>query len=208
MTRLYEFPESRARLYGLLAQAFRFPDKQAIDNLGRGNWTAEVRANIATLGLSNGIEDLAHSGVCRDDYEVEFIRLFEVGMNGAPCPLHSGYYSRDRMRDLEEVVRFYRFFGYEPMRTSDRFPDHLAFELEFMAHLARKELHDSENLGSLRLAQRDFCQRHLANWTPNLREAVERRAVIPFITNVVRLTDMLVAEDSLCLEDAVQALNA
>jgi DMSO reductase family type II enzyme chaperone len=133
--------------------------------------------------------------VSDEAFQVEFISLFEVGMGGAPCPLHSGYYSRDRMRDLEEVVRFYRFFDYEPNRTPDRFPDHLVFELEFMAHLVARESAETDAVDSLRLAQRDFVTRHLAGWTPQLHKNIEERASIPFIKEAVRLTDLLIGEE-------------
>lgn len=194
--------DSRISLYQLLAAAYRYPDAEALDEFHSGRWGKRVASHLNALGIDydHPAPRLAQSS---EDYEVEFLGLFEVGMGGAPCPLHSGYYSRDRMRDMEEVVRFYRFFGYQPQRTSDRFPDHLVFELTFMAHLigkARVEPHDVE---SVLLAQRDFCTRHLANWLPGLRESVEQRATVPFIKHVVRITDELVASDCRNLEEIV-----
>lgn len=163
-----------------------------------------MRTHFGRLGYPVDAGAPLRLSVPQDEYEVEFLRLFEVGMGGAPCPLSSGYYTRDRMRDLEEVVRFYRFFGYQPQRTSDRFPDHLVFELEFMAHLAGKERDADGDIESLRLGQRDFCDRHLTSWIPELCDSVGRRAEVRFVKDVVRATEVLVAEDLRSLNEAVQ----
>jgi len=187
--------DSRKRLYELLAMPFRFPAAELTGKFIDGSWGDELSGHLSILGSASSGDDPLRLDVSDEAFQVEFISLFEVGMGGAPCPLHSGYYSRDRMRDLEEVVRFYRFFDYEPNRTPDRFPDHLVFELEFMAHLVTRESAEADAIDSLRLAQRDFVTRHLAGWTPQLHKNIEERASIPFIKEAVRLTDLLIGEE-------------
>ena len=195
--------DARIRLYQLLARAYRYPDAEALEEFHSGRWGRELASHLEALGIRDE-HPVPRLSVSSEDYEVEFLGLFEVGMGGAPCPLHSGYYSRDRMRDMEEVVRFYRFFGYQPQRTSDRFPDHLVFELTFMAHLIGKGSAQPDDVGSMLLAQRDFCARHLDNWLPALRESVEQRAVVPFVKHVARITNELVANDCRNLEQIVR----
>ena len=195
--------DSRIRLYRLLAGAYRYPDAEAVDEFHSGRWGKQVASLLKALGIEDD-HPAPRLSTSSEDYEVEFLGLFEVGMGGAPCPLHSGYYSRDRMRDMEEVVRFFRFFGYQPQRTSDKFPDHLVFELAFMAHLIGKGNAERDDAASLRLAQRDFCTRHLASWLPSLRASIEQRASVPFIKHVVRITDELVANECRNLEEIVR----
>lgn len=194
---------TRAGLYHWLSEAFHFPDADRYETFRSGAWGNRVVAGFVRLDYPFPADAGLRLGARQDEYEVEFLRLYEVGMGGAPCPLSSGYYTRDRMRDLEEVVRFYRFFGYQPQRSSDRFPDHLAFELEFMAHLADREIDPDGDLASLRRGQRDFCERHLASWIPQLRDAVERRTEIRFFREVMQATESLVAADLVSLDAVV-----
>lgn len=197
-----EIADSRAALYRLVSQAFHFPDASGFEAFRSGTWGRQVAEFFARLGYPFDEDSPLRLAANQDEYEVEFLRLYEVGMGGAPCPLSSGYYTRDRMRDLEEVVRFYRFFGYQPERTSDRFPDHLVFELEFMSHMAGQQAMGDADVESLQLGQRDFCDRHLASWIPQLRDAVERRADIRFFKDVMRATQDLVTADLVRLEKA------
>lgn len=199
MTRA-DIPDPRARLYLLLAVPFEFPDRKRGDKFIHGSWARAVRALCETLDLP--LDCPLNLDVTFNEFEVEFIKLFEVGLGGAPCPLHSGYYARDRMKDLEEVVRFYQFFDFHAPRTPDRFPDHLVFEMQFMAHLIQREDTGADRKNSLILAQRDFLQRHLATWIAPLRKSIEIRAEIPFIRGVAGLLDEFIKEeqDRLCKE--------
>lgn len=178
----------RARLYELLAVPFRYPLAETVEGLYE-SWGDAVFEELEAMGISPGGD--ARLGESFEDFEVAYIGLFEVGLGGAPCPLHSGYYARDRMLDLEEVVRFYDYFDFKPARTPDRFPDHLEFELAFMAKLVR----DAESYA----AQGDFVERHLANWIPQLRASVDKRAGVPFIRDAVRLLDYYVEAEQLLL---------
>ena len=67
------------------------------------------------------------------------------------------------MQKLEEVVRFYEYFGLTTSPEDPRPADHLATELEFMKYLTYKEaVSPSPRLQtSYRRAQHDFLDRQL-----------------------------------------------
>ena len=132
-----------------------------------------------------------------DRFQSEYIRLFEVGpRGGAPCTLYGGHYANDRLRAMEELVRFYNFFG---LRLSPGLmPDHITVELEFMHYLAFKESEASESGGdieSYQRAQRDFLDRQLANWLPRLQASLRSQRPLPFYRALGSLTARLVEYD-------------
>lgn len=216
--------DSRAQMYQLLVQLFRFPDKSLHEQLASGSWQTRLKNAAGGIDFDLSLSSLSQgeegNGIASDsfnlnaeDYEIEFIALYEVGMGGAPCPLHSGHYGRDRMKTMEEVLRFYRFFDYFPDRSADRFPDHLTFELEFMARLAElsyavriqddQQAEKEDVLSSLRsftLAQRDFVMRNLVSWVPDLVALIDERSQHNFFKQTGNLLGEFVQQDYEFLE--------
>src|SRR3972149_5997703 len=83
-----------------------------------------------------------------------------------PSP-NSAHRGSDRLRTMEELVRFYNYFGLRT--TPGRMPDHVTAELEFMHYLAHQEAEARQAAGdreSYLRAQRDFLERHLNGWWP------------------------------------------
>lgn len=103
------------------------------------------------------------------------------------CPLYETEYcpqtfSVYRSQQMADIAGFYRAFGLQPSRDVPERPDHLAIELEFMAHLIAREqrAQDSqrpeavERAGVSRDAQRGFVGDHLAWWVPAFAFALRR----------------------------------
>ncbi len=109
--------------------------------------------------------------------------------------MHSGQYSRDRLQTLEDLLRFYTFFG---LRAKTGFmPDHVAVEFEFMSYLAQQSAQavpDSADAHSLRLAQRDFLTRRLA-WWPELAGRVRGQKPQTFYRILVTITEKFLGLD-------------
>jgi TorA maturation chaperone TorD len=122
--------------------------------------------------------------------ESEYIRLFQVGgRRGPPCPLHEGFYTRDRSQTLQNLIRFYNFFGFRVVECV--MPDHLPVQLEFMSELAAG---DAVDPASALRAQRDFLRGHLA-WTEELGRRVARARPHPFYRSLAAVLARLVAAD-------------
>ncbi len=182
---------SRSSLYALLARALAFPQPEFHQEAIEGR----LRQRIV-----EGLEGLPYrlaAGPSRDwrpvgdydSFQSEYIRLFEVGPRGhAACPLYSGHYGRDRLHAMEELVRFYNYFGLRI--TPGLMPDHVTVELEFMHYLAHREAEarqDGGDTDSYLRAQRDFLERHLNGWWPLALAAAQRQRPQRFYRSLMAL---------------------
>lgn len=173
--------EARSRLYLALSRAVSFPERDFHTQALSGDWLREVAAACVALPyrLAPGAPSRWRVPPDYDDFQSEYIRLFEVGARGrAPCPLNSGHHARDRLRIMEELVRFYNFFGLK--LAPGHMPDHASVELEFMHYLTSKQEDEGEDKASYLLAQRDFLDRQLLNWWPSLAAALKQERTLSF----------------------------
>ena len=131
---------ARSAVYHVLGRLFNVPDQDSRDAAVGGEWADRLVGAAALLAYpfdfgSASIPDTVDAGA----FQTEYLRLFEVGpgTDGPGAPLYGGVYKTgDRMRQLEEVVRFYEYFGLTTSPEDPRPADHLATELEFMQYLA------------------------------------------------------------------------
>jgi len=170
---------ARSRAYGAFAQFFEYPDDARAAHIRSGALAADLVDALAALDVvgttATDIEVLSEAGA-PGTMAIEFTRLFEAGAGGAS--LHGSAYGAGGMKDMEEVMRFYRHFGLALAETPRELPDHLATELEFLHFLAFREagtLAAGADAGPWQRAQRDFVVRHPGRWVPQLRRRVERR---------------------------------
>jgi len=200
---------SRSGLYLLLARALAFPQPE---------FHQETVSGRLRQRLAEALEDLPYRlalSPSRDwlpvsDYEAfqsEYIRLFEVGPRGhALCPLYSGHYGRDRLRTMEELVRFYNYFGLRI--TPGLMPDHVTVELEFMHYLAHQETQARQSGGdteSYLRAQKDFLERHLNGWWPLALAAAQRHRPQRFYRSLMALVLRFLAAERRHLASALRS---
>jgi len=132
--------------------------------------------------------DLARPGDTYDGFEAEYIRLFDVGPGGAPCPLYGGVYVGDRMKVMEEAIRFYDLFHLRLTPRLRDMPDHVATELEFLHYLTFREAERraaGDDPTPLLRAERDFLERHLRRWLPVMQDRLRRQDTLPFFPALV-----------------------
>ncbi len=172
---------SRSRLYLLLAGAFGFPDEELYGAIRDGSLATAIAELCASLPYALAPSDPGGLATADADYvghESEYIRLFDVGAAGPPCPLYGGTYLGDRMKVMEDAVRFYNFFGLHLSPEMNELPDHVTTQLEFLHYLTFREAETREQGGdpsSLLRAEQDFLERHPARWVPRLRERLEKQ---------------------------------
>lgn len=182
---------SRSRMYGLLAGAFAFPDEEIHEAIRDGsvvNAFAAVADALPYAPPSIPRPELSSVTAEYIDFESEYIRLFDVGAAGPPCPLYGGVYLGDRMKVMEEATRFYNFFHLRLSPDIRELPDHITTELEFLHYLTFREAEVREaggDVSSLLRAERDFLARHLCRWVPRLRERLAKQNAAPFFTALV-----------------------
>jgi len=216
------FIATRSRLYSLIAEFFRYPDKMFRDQ------ARDRSIEKAVEGLFSGLpydmqwpeqERIAFRAlepVSDEDIEVEFVRLFEAGPGSPPCPLVEGLFRDDRKAILKELILFYNNFGlsYAEGSMEDR-PDHICYQMEFMHFLSFKELHaiqHQKDANPYLRAQKDFLLRHPLKWIGLLFEKMKQIAMNPpdsevaclpvfgFYLALIRVTERFLAADCDYLE--------
>ena len=183
---------NRSRLYQLLGMAFAFPDEDFFNAIADGTFAAAVAHTGAALPYDLGAAarlDLSDVDIAYDDFESEYIRLFDVGAAGPPCPLYGGVYIGDRMKTMEDATRFYNFFHLRPAPEMHELPDHITTQLEFLHYLTFRETELRQQGGdpsSLLRAERDFLARHPCKWLPRLQSRLAKQECHPFFPALVR----------------------
>lgn len=190
---------ARSRAYALFAAALSYPEGELGDAIRSGSLRDALADALGAVSPRLGAE-LERDALCvagaEDALAAEYTRLFDVGVSGPPCPLHGGLWGRDRMKTMEEVLRFYRHFGLAVAGEPSELPDHLALELEFLHYLAFRE-HEAErggdDPGAFARAERDFIERHPGRTVPLLRAKLSREKPPPFYCALVGALDGLLA---------------
>lgn len=182
---------ARSRLYLLLACVFAFPDEEIHESIRDGSLACSIEQLCAQLPYRFAAADLSALESADQpyaDFESEYIRLFDVGAAGPPCPLYGGVYIGDRMKVMEDAVRFYNFFGLHLSPEMRELPDHVTTELEFLHYLTFREAgarENGEDPSSLLRAERDFLARHLCRWVPRMQERLAKQDTCLFYKGLV-----------------------
>jgi len=198
----------RSRLYQWLSAAFAFPTQELHETVLDGSFVETMRHLALALPYGSALsfdamiaDGLSSGPLDYDDLSAEYIRLFDVGTLGGkpPCTLYGGEYpERARLDVMEELVRFYGYFGLKLPEGDRELPDHITVELEFMHYLAYREalaLETGNDPMSYRRAQADFIRRHLGTWVPMMRQKLLAEKPIPFFAALVDLTAQILRAD-------------
>jgi DMSO reductase family type II enzyme chaperone len=185
---------ARSSIYGLFQDALAYPNDEVREALATGELVELMRNGLvlAETDLSPAEEwwrALQEVG-STEDLAVEYTRLFDAGASGPPCPLYGGLHGGDRLKKMEEAVRFYNHFGLRTSEAQRELPDHLPTQLEFMHYLTYREaqaLHAGKDAGPYRRAQRDFVARQLDSWIPKLCERLEEHQANDFFLSLFKL---------------------
>lgn len=187
----------RSMLYRSFATAFEYPDCEALEVIRDGALAEALRQMLGAVDPALVADAdwaaLRDAGPDDDALQVEFTRLFDAGEAGPSCPLHGGHYGGGGdLQALEELLRFYEFFGLSLSEERREQPDHLTTELEFLHFLSFQEAQagaDEASLEGLRRAQRDFLARHPLAWLPLMRRALATAEPMRFFPELTRLLE-------------------
>ncbi len=198
---------AHSRLYRLLADSFLYPDRDLFDELKAGRLRDDVAETCRELpySLEAAFDGLVASGEYVD-FQAEYLSLFEVGQGMPPCPLYSGIYRGGRKAVMEEMARFYSYFGLSIEHGSGELPDHLSTELEFMHFLTFKELaalDQQKDPAPYRRAQADFLERQLTSWLPLLEKRLQSLTPPPFYTALAWLTSTVASAHLAALDGSL-----
>ena len=196
---------ARSKCYGMMAAIFNVPDETQFKELNDGTYKERFVEACEELPFELDIElEALPEEWSAEDFHSEYLNLFDVGMGGPPCPLYGGVWGGDRMQVMEEVVRFYNYFGLKSSEERRIPPDHLSTELEFLHYLTYREAAaPMPNLAApYRRAQIDFIDRQPGRWLPNLAKKLDELDPAPYFTSLVALTTQMLERDRKHLDEA------
>jgi DMSO reductase family type II enzyme chaperone len=191
---------ARSRFFALVAEAFRYPDVDQIQLIGDGVLLAELAACLTQMApelrdkLSRSLADAGSA----DDLQLEYTRLFELASPGRGCSLHGGIYRGPRMKNMEELLRFYNLFGLSLVEGQSELPDHITTQLEFLQFLSYCEaelLAGGLTAADQRRARRDFIARYPARWIPQLQDRLADKQAMEFYRNLVAILIAVLKQD-------------
>ncbi|MDH3975557.1 MAG: molecular chaperone TorD family protein [Deltaproteobacteria bacterium] len=123
-----------------------------------------------------------------DELAVEYAALFLISTGKELSPYESVQLSKEGQlcgEAASKSLAFYKSEGFDLPLENNFFPDHFAVELEFMAHLCKKETkaresNEEEIAESVRTRQVEFINAHLGRWYRNFLNTVEISTESPF----------------------------
>jgi len=204
-----EGTEARSELYGLLADALDFPSRDFHLRVEAGVLRDEVEALLSSLPYEVAAAEALAGLAAAEDYisfQGEYIRLFDVGTVRPPCPLYDGEWGGARKSAMEDVLRFYRFFGLKMDGATHELPDHVTIEFEFMKVLAFLEgtavARGADPVAIFR-AERDFLERHPGRWWPLLCRKLPGLEPTPFYASIAALVNAVIRADLAYVKSAI-----
>lgn len=185
MDAVHDARSARGHLYALLGELFSFPtaDLAAAISSGEIAHTLHVLSGSLPYAIDAGLPGLSEV-VGGDEIGAEYIRLFDLPGGGPTCPLYAGVYARNRQDAMEEILRFYRFFGLTTASAGRDLPDSVPTILEFLQFLVLREESRHEESQA---AQRDVLGRHLLPWAAATVTRLPKRRPEPFYRDLVGL---------------------
>lgn len=164
--------------------AFRLAEDLGLETRAVGDLAAARRAATA-----NGLLD-------------EYERLF-VGPGRTPCPPYESLWREGLARPEQgrlmgavstAVVDLYHGLGLDVAGAAHELPDHIAIELEALAHAAGRDDPAAARVADALLGE------HLGTWVPAFCRAVEAESEAPFYAALAHLTavwiEALAGEDT------------
>lgn len=207
----------RSQAYGFLAAAMEYPEGELTELIRAGDIARKAREVFCSVHpeLEQAIDwnALAEAGEA-DALSIEYTRLFDVGgADGPSCALNAGAAKGDaRMGLLEELVRFYNYFGLTAAGTeANELPDHLTTQMEFMHYLIFSELEakaagETESAGDFIRAQRDFLNHHPSTWIPLLNANLKKSRAPAYYLALGELMEQFIRLEQRLMENKVAYL--
>lgn len=173
----------------------------------------------ASSPLIKYVQDASASPATQEETRRTFMNLFKVPGPEYVAPYESVF--RDT-RDIEgrtvrgllmgpsavDVQRWYRLAAVDVSDGYKDLPDHIALELNFLAHLCGKEVEFAANNDEARLVrawemERDFLKAHILSWIGALRDLIHEKCRHPYFRAVADLAVECTRRDLATLESVV-----
>ena len=211
---LMEMLRARESIYSLLSRLYH---SEVSSELLRNIFDAPVNYEDAGDGyalMRKFADSVRGSGPrdVEDQLAMEYAHLFlNAGNTAHVSPYESVYSSADRLimqEARDQVLAAYRLEGLERVFDFKEPEDHIAIELEFMAHLCRNaaralEAGDHPSVGAHMDKQRAFLESHLLSWVPRFCDDLEQSAWSDFYRAVARITKNFLAIEPEIIDEII-----
>jgi TorA maturation chaperone TorD len=177
----------------------------------RGTELAEGFKQIADYASNLKADELEKA---RLELAIEYAGLF-LGVWRVPAhPSESAYFTGGQaimQEPRDKVLEIYRRMGVDRGDQFKEPEDHIALELQFMAHVcekANKALKDSDVQEAKRCleVQRDFLNDHLGKWAPKLSADILKSAKREFYKAIAKITEGFVEMDKKVVAELLESL--
>ena len=144
------------------------------------------------------------------DLAVDYARIFlgaGIYEGVAASPYESVYTSEERLimqEARDQVLAVYQTKGLQPAELTEIPEDHIALELEFLAHLCRETLNaggDRARVSTLLREQKEFLEQHPGKWIPAFCADIEKCASTDFYRAIGKITLGFLNMERAILED-------
>jgi anaerobic sulfite reductase subunit A len=137
---------------------------------------------------------------------VDYANIFLGVKKKPPHPSESVYKTGLLMQEpYDEVLNAYWDAGVNVVKEFKEPADHVAIELQFMSYLCRKaqealEKNDKENLLKYLRMQKDFMEKHLIQWIPQLARDIQESADTDFYKGFGKILGQYIQHDKEAIE--------
>ena len=201
---------ARSQVYALLAEAFSFPEGEAVLRLLDGDLIADLQQALSSTTYNIDFSDTLPMPATKNavqEMQVIYTELFDV-TGGTPkvSLLERRYCDTPEQELWEKLLRFYTHFGLD-FSTEDvaEQPDHLLTELSFMHYLGFLEAgcSNSADRPNFQRGERDFINLHIGNWVKSLADSLAEQEILHPYKAFAALAARFIAYDKAYLNDLV-----
>lgn len=216
--------ELRMFIYDTLRRAFLSePDASFLENIQKvcvsegfpfQKESKELAEGVAEIGQFLKQLDVAN-GDSMDRLYWDYTRLF-IGPHELPTPpWESAYLSEERLlfqKETLEVRRAYLKYALIAKEFKREADDHLGLELDFMYQLCLLALKGIDEQKSTEVReiiedQRDFLEKHLLQWVPQLCQDILQNANTSFYRGMAKVLSGALTVDYQATQDLLEVLN-
>lgn len=211
----------RADTYGFLSRLYSVEiDKELLDKMKELDFNIEADIGKTSQGYQLWQTYLKQTGInTLTDLAVDFVRIF-IGhgkrKKDIAYPYESVYTSPKRMLMQEARDEVLSFYLEEDLYTIKEFvepEDHIAVELEFMAHLCRKiqklsRTGDTDGILKYLEKQKLFLTQHLLHWAPTFCEDVISIACEDLYKGLAIITNDFLTLDGEVVDDLIDEFSS
>jgi anaerobic sulfite reductase subunit A len=211
---LKELNQYRKSIYTFLSRIYREEvDQKLIDSLKGKDLLLSHPESEITQGweiLRDFLQTASQNPI--PELAVEYTNIF-LGTGKNPAyPFESVYRTKQRLemqRPRDEVIETYRGEGFKKGADFNEPEDHIAVELEFMAHLAQKtitalESGDQAKAKDFFQKQVNFLKQHLNQWVGPFCQDIEQGAESGFYKGIAKITKGFVSLDNKLLNEQIR----